>query len=330
MLGSFYVALINIIICSLLSYLIAPLVKKIGANYKIVDIPNNRKVHTKPIVRIGGLSIFLIFFLYFFIYKIFIDFNIISTEILYPFYSILAGAFLFFIIGLHDDIYKSSPFFRLALQFLIAFVLTHYGLNFGSLNLSLPFFGNFNIVLPSILNCIFSSFWIVGITNALNWLDGIDGLAAGYSSILAFGLCLFMIINGNPVGILFFSIILGSVFGFLLRNFKPAFYIMGDCGSNFLGFCLSTSALIFLKDQTLNSINFVSLIILFSLPILDMLTVILGRFLNGKSIFLPDKTHIHHRLLNINLEYKNVIFLLYLYSTFSVLLGIFFLNNTYK
>ena len=325
MLRGTYIALINIFLCSFLTYFFAPFVKKIGLNYKIIDIPNTRKIHTAPIVRIGGLSIFIIFFLFFLGYKLFnFSFDVLSST--YYLYEIFIGASLFFLIGLHDDIFKSSPFLRLTLQFLIAFVLSFYGLNFGSLNISL-FSGNFNIDLPLFLNYILSAFWIVGITNALNWLDGIDGLAAGYSSILAFGLCLFMIINGNPAGILFFSIFFGSVFGFLIRNFKPAFFIMGDCGSNFLGFCLSTSSLIFLRDQTFNSINFVSLILIFSLPILDMLVVIVGRFFNGKSIFLPDKTHIHHRLLNLNLDYKIVIFLLYLYSFLSIFFGILCLNN---
>ena len=326
MLSSTYIALINIFLCSFLTYFVAPFVREIGLNYKIVDIPNTRKIHNVPIVRIGGLSIFIIFLLFFLGY-IFFSFSLDIFSSTYYLYEIFIGASLFFLIGLHDDIFKSSPFLRLALQFTIAFVLSSYGLNFGSLNFSLPFLGNFNIVLPLALNYIVSSFWIVGITNALNWLDGIDGLAAGYSSILSLGLCLFMIINGNTTGVLFFSIFLGAVLGFLIRNFKPAFYIMGDCGSNFLGFCLSTSALIFLKDQTFSSINFVSLILLFSLPILDMLIVIIGRFLNGVSIFLPDKTHIHHRLLNLNLEYKKVIFLLYIYSSFSTFFGILCLNN---
>ena len=96
MLKSFYIALINIILCSFFSYHIAPLVKKIGTKYKIVDIPNIRKIHTKPIVRIGGLSIFIIFFLYFFLYKIFVDFSNLNPENIYYMYIIFVGFYFFF------------------------------------------------------------------------------------------------------------------------------------------------------------------------------------------------------------------------------------------
>ena len=191
----------------------------------------------------------------------------------------------------------------------------------------MPFYGNLNVTLPIFLNYILSSFWIVGLTNSINWLDGVDGLAAGYSSILSFGLCLLMIINGNFIGAILFSILLGTTLGFLIRNFKPAFYIMGDCGSNFLGFLFSTSALMFLKDQTFNSINFTYLILLFSLPIGDMIMVISGRVLKGKSIFLPDKSHMHHKLLRLNLDYSKVIFLMYLYSFISIFISILNLKN---
>jgi len=135
-----------------------------------------------------------------------------------------------------------------------------------------------------------------------------------------------MILKGNMIGILFFSILFGSILGFLIRNFKPSYYIMGDCGSNFLGFCLSSSVLIFLKDSS-NHINIFYLLILFSLPIGDMLFVILSRLIKGKNIFLPDKSHLHHRLINLNYGYSNILFMLYSYSTFAILLGIYSLNS---
>ena len=194
MLRSFYIALINIIVCCFFSYQIAPFVKKIGTKYKIVDIPNIRKIHTKPIVRIGGLSIFIIFFFYFFLYRIFFDFSSLNPDNIYSLSVILIGALIFFVIGLHDDIFKSSPFLRLSLQFGIAFLVSKCGINFGSLNFFIPYFGQVNMVLPDYVNLIFSSFWIVGITNAINWIDGIDALAAGFSSILSIGLCLLMVI----------------------------------------------------------------------------------------------------------------------------------------
>ena len=320
------IVFVNIILCTSFSYLAGPVVKIIGEKFNIIDIPDSRKVHTSPIVRIGGLSIFATFFLYYFISKNLFGFNnfdFISTTNIS---SLFIGAVLFFLIGIHDDVFKSSPLLRLFLQFLVSFIVSFGGINFGILNFSLPYYGNISLILPQFLNHFISSFWIVGITNSINWLDGIDALAAGYASILAIGLCILMILKGNMIGILFFSILFGSILGFLIRNFKPSYYIMGDCGSNFLGFCLSSSVLIFLKDSS-NHINIFYLLILFSLPIGDMLFVILSRLIKGKNIFLPDKSHLHHRLINLNYGYSNILFMLYSYSTFAILLGIYSLNS---
>lgn len=316
--------LANILGSTFLSFTVAPFINWIGNYYKIVDIPNLRKVHRVPIVRIGGFSIFFIFLLFLSLYLFFFDIN--NNISIFSLYIILVGSSLYFLIGLHDDIFRSSPFLRLTFQFAIAFAVSNYGINFGSLNFFIPYYGNINIILPTFLDSILTSFWIVGITNAINWIDGLDGLAAGYCSILSIGLCLLMIINGNVIGIIFFSILFGSILGFLIRNFKPAYYIMGDCGSNFLGFCLSSSSLIFLKDLKLNSIDFFYLVLIFSLPIGDMLHVIFGRIIRGKNIFLPDKSHLHHKLMDLNFDYKKIISLMYFYSTLTILTGVFLLK----
>ena len=321
------IVIVNVLISCLLSYLIAPFIKNIGNKFNIVDLPDFRKIHNLPIVRIGGTSIISIFYLLLFIYMSFLGINLESNGYINSLYIILIGSFFYFLIGLHDDIFKSSPFLRLILQFSIALVVSHYGINFGSINFSIPQYGEINILLPNYLDKIVTSFWIVGITNAINWIDGLDGLAAGYTSILTMGLCSLMLIKANFIGILFFSLLLGSILGFLIRNFKPAYYIMGDCGSNFLGFCLSASSLVFLKDLKVDSINFFFLILIFSLPIFDMLLVIAGRMLRGKSIFLPDKSHLHHKLMNWNFNYKEIIFINYFYSSITICTGIFYQNK---
>ena len=136
-----------------------------------------------------------------------------------------------------------------------------------------------------------------------------------------------MFFQGNIDGLIFFSIVFGSIVGFLIRNFKPAYYIMGDCGSNFLGFLFSTSVILFLNNSGISSINIYYILIIFSLPILEMLFVILSRFANNKKIFLPDKSHIHHRLIDLNLDHKYIISILYFYSAISVSLGIFYFKT---
>ena len=321
------VAVINIILCSLISYLSAPFFKNIGTKLNIIDLPDIRKVHKKPLVRIAGLSIFSTFFIYLFISNFFIDFGNFDSEFYSKFYLFLIGGLFFFLIGIHDDIFKSSPFLRLFLQFVVALFVSANGINFGTLNFYLPYFGQIYIALPNILNFIFSAFWIVSITNAINWLDGIDGLAGGYCGILSIGLLLITVFNGNILGILSFSIILGILIGFLIRNFRPAFYIMGDSGSNFLGYFFSASSLLFLPNSINGSIEIFYLLIIFSLPLGDMFLVILERFIKNQNIFLPDKNHIHHRLMNLNIGYNNIIFILFSYSALSISVGIFNLLN---
>ena len=327
MLGGFYIATINIIICTLLSYFLGPIVKRVGTKFKIIDLPDLRKVHQIPIVRIGGVSIFLTFISYFLFTYFFSNFAGNYSFHYEKLFVILSGSLSFFLIGIHDDIYKSSPILRLFLQFLIAILVSLKGIGFNSLNFYLPLYGEINFTLPFFLKHLFNATWIVGLTNSINWLDGIDSLAAGYCSILSLGLCLLMFFQGNYEGFIFYSIILGSIMGFLIRNFKPAYYIMGDCGSNFLGFLLSASSIFFINGEAVNSVNIYYLLIIFSLPIFDMLFFIASRFLNNKNIFLPDRSHIHHRLLDLNLDHKHIIFILYFYSVISISIGIFYLKN---
>ena len=321
------VAIINVLICSIISYAIAPIVIKIGHKFNIVDFPDFRKVHKKPIVRIGGLTIFGVASIYFLLFKFFINFGNFESDISSKFYFFLIGGLLFFLIGIHDDIYKSSPFFRLILQFAVAFFVSFGGIRFGSLDFYFPYFGQINILLPNTINYLFSMFWIVGITNAINWLDGIDALAGGYCAILSIGFCSLMLNVGNISGILLFSIILGSIIGFLIRNFKPALYIMGDCGSNFLGYLFSASSLLFLPQLTTssNSINIFYLLLIFSLPLGDMFLVITERLLKKQNIFLPDRNHIHHKLMNLNIGYNYIISLLLFFSALTISIGFFYL-----
>ena len=322
-----YVALFCIFSCFITSYLLAPFVKNIGERFRILDLPNSRKVHKKPIVRIGGISILIPFFVCLLFTKEIFNFDYLSSDYINSSSMLLIGTFLFFLVGIYDDIFKSPPLFRLAIQFLIAFFVSFNGLYFPDFYFHLPFIGEINIILSPLLSSIFSGIWIVSITNAINWLDGIDGLAAGFCFIFSICFLSLMFGNGNLLGILFFASLAGAILGFLLRNFKPAYYIMGDCGSNTLGFLLASSTLFFLDKTTIQKIPIYYLLLIFSLPIFDMCSVIFGRLLRSKSIFEADRSHIHHRLIDLNFKYSTLIFTLYTYSSFSVFLGVKSLNN---
>jgi UDP-N-acetylmuramyl pentapeptide phosphotransferase/UDP-N-acetylglucosamine-1-phosphate transferase len=289
--------------------------------FNILDIPNSRKIHKIPIVRIGGLTIILTFLLFLFINYLFLnsaDNSLFGSQ---KILAIIIGSLFYFLLGIHDDIYKSSPVLRLIIQFLIAFIVSLLGINFSDLTINLPYFGSIDFTLPSFWSHLLTCFWIVGITNAINWLDGLDGLAAGYSFFASISILITSFIFGNTAGIIIFSIFSGSIIGFLIRNFKPAFYIMGDCGSYFLGFFLSTGVIYFSSNGFENSVPFQYIIILFSLPIFDMIFVILNRFFKNLNPLKPDANHIHHRMIRANITYNQMITIIYSYSIFSVILA---------
>ena len=150
MLSGFYFATINIVICSLLSYYLGPIVKRLGSKFNIIDIPNLRKVHTYPIVRIGGVSIFITFISYILFTHFFTDFKSIYSLYEDKLFVILIGSILFFFIGIHDDIYKSSPIFRLFLQFFVAFGVSFNGIGFSSVTIYLPYYGDLILIFPFI------------------------------------------------------------------------------------------------------------------------------------------------------------------------------------
>ena len=316
------IAFLNILICSLISYLIGPFVNKIGLKFKILDIPDQRKIHKKPIVRIGGITIVFTFFIYVLLtYKLVPNMEIINL----PLISILVGSLIYFCLGLHDDIYRSSPFLRLAIQFFGALMVSFCGVNLSSVYLNLPFIGVVSFTLPIVIAHIVTCFWIVGITNAINWLDGLDGLAAGHTLIISLGIVSTAFSLNNINGIAFLSILSGSILGFLIRNYQPALYIMGDCGSYFLGFWLSTGAIHFSSGNNENSVSILYLMILFSLPILDMVFVLINRIFNSFNPFMPDANHIHHRMVKAKFKYKFIILLIYSYTALSAIMANIFI-----
>ena len=209
--GVLYNAFFSILTCFLISYFLAPFVKYIGESFNIVDLPNYRKVHTKPVVRIGGLSILISLFLWLLFIKQILNFNVLFAEYSSNLNIILLGSFCFFLVGIHDDIFKSPPLFRLIIQFIIAFFVSYYGIRFPDFNFYLPYFGQIEVILSPFISCLFAALWIVSITNSINWLDGIDGLSSGFCLILTLGLLSIMTINGNSLGIVFFSSLGGSI-----------------------------------------------------------------------------------------------------------------------
>lgn len=268
-----------------------PIVKKIGIATKQVDQPDSRKIHTSPMVRIGGVSIFVAIMLTLAVlYGIeggaFLDSEAVNNLIV-----ILVGGCAFFAMGLADDLWDLSPFYRLGLQLLVTI-----GVWWQGLRVDLSFLPWENSLLLGGLSLLITFLWLGGVANAVNWIDGIDGLAGGVTGIIAFGALFITLENGNYGIALLMAATAGSAIAFLWYNFYPATIFMGDSGSNFLGFILAASSLMGIANEP-GLANTLAPFVLLGVPIGDMLVVIISRLRAGQSPLVADQIHIHHRLL---------------------------------
>ena len=303
----FYIILITFVS----SLILVPLIKDIAIHINAMDIPNKRKVHKKPMPRLGGLAIFLSFLVgYMF-------FAPLTTQMI----SILIGSFLIVLLGIIDDINPLKATTKLWGQILVSVILVFYGkvyineLSFLGMNINLGMWA-----YP------LSLFITVACINSINLIDGLDGLAAGTSSINFITIIIISILLGriDNLGFMLCLIMLGSTLGFLKYNFNPASIFMGDTGSMFLGFMVAVISLLGFKTATLTSF-LIPILILF-IPILDTLLAILRRLIKGESIGKPDKEHVHFQLLNKTSSVKKTVVIIYfinaLFSAVSVLYAI--------
>lgn len=291
------------------SLILVPIVKKVANHVNAMDLPNERKVHKKPMPRLGGLAIFLSFLLGYML------FGQITTLMI----SILIGGFILIILGICDDIKPISAKYKFLVQLIAASVVVFYG------NIYLPSISAFGISLNfGFLGYPLAVFFIVSIINAINLIDGLDGLAAGTSAIfyLTVAIISYFLNRLSGLDVTLCLIMLGATLGFLVYNFNPASIFMGDTGSMFLGFMISVIALLGYKATTVTSL-IVPIIILF-LPILDTIFAIVRRIIKGEGIGTPDKSHIHHQLLKLNKSTKKTVLIMYAFNLICACISIFY------
>ncbi|WP_232311252.1 glycosyltransferase family 4 protein [Robertmurraya korlensis] len=300
---------LTLIICFLAAILFTPVVKKLAFLIGATDQPNQRKVHQKIMPRLGGLAIYISFLIGVFILDP-SDFYLISVlnldgSIHLP---ILLGSLIIILTGAFDDVKEISPRVKLLGQIAAALVVVVVGdLRVDFINL--PFGGQLDF---GYLSIPITMAWIIGITNAINLIDGLDGLAAGVSTIALFTIAGMAYFMGNPYVMVMALILAVSTLGFLLYNFHPAKIFMGDTGALFLGFMISVLSLLGFKGVT-----FVSLIIpviILGVPISDTLFAIVRRLVNKQPLSAPDKSHLHHCLLKLGYTHRQTVLLIYAMS----------------
>lgn len=291
------------------SIILVPIIKKVAVHINAIDMPNERKVHKKPMPRLGGLAIFLSFLLGY----------ILFGEVTNQMISILIGGFILIILGICDDIKPLKAGYKFIGQIIAAVIVVFYG------NITLPSISAFGIKLSfGIWSYPLAVLFITAIINAINLIDGLDGLAAGTCSIfyLTVAIIAFFLNRLNGLDVTLCLIMLGATLGFLVYNFYPAKIFMGDTGSMFLGFMISIIALLGYKATTVTSL-IVPIIILF-LPILDTLFAIIRRVLKGESIGKADASHIHHQLLKLNKSVRKTVLIMYGFNIICAAISIFY------
>ncbi|MGB5914796.1 MAG: MraY family glycosyltransferase [Phormidesmis sp.] len=290
---------------------LTPIVRKAGLASGRVDLPGGRKVHSQPMVRLGGVSIFfgvLIALLVVWASGGFLGSNgePLPPVAEYSVWGVTIGGFAFFLIGLIDDLFGLSPLSRLIMQSAVASVAWFVGVDIRFL--TIPFLGLTQ--LPVWLSLIVTVVWLVGMANAINWIDGLDGLAAGVSGIAAMVMMIVSFYMGQPSAALIAAALAGGSLAFLKYNFNPAQIFMGDGGAYFIGFTLAGVGVIGLvKGVTTVAVLLPSLTL--AVPILDMSAVILLRMRQGLSPFVADKRHLHHRLLNAGFSHRFTVIFIY-------------------
>ncbi len=287
--------IVAFICASLLAYAMTPVVRVLAFRIGAVDVPlDNRRIHKKPMPRIGGLALYL-------------SFTLTTIIFCYPsqeLTTIWIGGGVLVILGILDDIYRLNAWLKLVVQLAISIFAVCNGcvidhINLGGVYVSLGMFSAPLTVL-----------WIAGLTNAINLIDGLDGLACGVSAISSLSLLFVVMLQGDFVSAIICAILVGSCFGFLPFNFNPARIFMGDTGALFLGYTLAVIS-VFGVFKLHAVLSFLVPFAIFALPLFDTMFAICRRVLSGKSPFAPDRGHIHHKLIDMGFTQKESVKILY-------------------
>jgi UDP-GlcNAc:undecaprenyl-phosphate GlcNAc-1-phosphate transferase len=267
---------------------------KVGA----LDAPDARKVHTRPIPRMGGLAIYAAFVL------AVLASMYVSREIM----GLLVGGTVILIVGIIDDLKPLPARVKLLGQIVAAAVLVMFDIRIEWLTNP---FGD--MLYVEYLSIPLTILWVVGLTNTVNLIDGLDGLAAGVSTIASVTILLVALQQNFWTVAVLTAALAGSALGFLQHNFNPAKIFMGDTGSMFLGYMLAAISILG-AVKSAATIALIVPIVALGLPILDTAFAIIRRYMSGRPIFKPDKGHLHHRLLEMGLTQKQAVLLMYVIS----------------
>jgi len=284
-----------LVLAALIAFTTTPAVSVLAYKIGAIDVPkDNRRMHKKPTPRIGGLAIFAGF----------VVATLVFCEITPELVSIWLGGLIIVVVGVIDDCISINAWIKLLAQIGVALIAVSQGVVVEYIN----FFGtyvNFGVWAIPI-----TVVWIVGLTNAINLIDGLDGLACGVSAICSISLLLVMLLKGDIASAMLTAVVVGACLGFFPFNSNPAKIFMGDTGALFLGYTMAVISVSGLF-KTHTFISFMIPLSIFGLPICDTAFAFIRRILRGKSPFSPDRGHLHHKLIDMGFNQKQSVYILY-------------------
>jgi len=285
---------------------ITPLMRRLALKVNAIDQPDERKIHDRPTPYLGGMAIYLAF-----VVSLLLAYSLSSKVQSYqPFPALLVACLVIVVLGLYDDLRGSSAWIKFLFQSTAALIVIHAGVRIQLINV--PFYHYLDLgIWTWPITCL----WLVGICNAVNLIDGLDGLAAG--------VCLFAVLSIFATSVrwdeaeaaLLCAALAGSLLGFLRYNFFPARIFMGDTGALLLGFLLGVIS-IMKGSKSTSAVALLIPITALGIPILDTAVAILRRLRRRQRLFVADRDHLHHRLLHIGLSHRQAVILIYMASLY--------------
>jgi len=311
-LATFSVALI-------LSLILTPLVRWLGIRFGAMDEPSERKVHLKAIPRTGGMAIFVVFVLTLVITRCF-NTNVSNLLVLNrQLVFFMAGAAICFGIGIFDDFRRLGPNIKFFFQIIAASIAYWGGISIGGFSIFTVF------IKVGLLSYFITVFWFVLFINAVNLVDGLDGLAAGIVVFASVVMVILSILREDYLTALLFTALGGSALGFLRYNFNPATVFLGDGGSYFLGYAVAGLSIMGLVKSQVGAAMLIPLLAL-GIPLFDTILSPLRRFVRGQKMFRPDNGHIHHRLIDKGLTTKKTVLFIYMLTFFLCIAAVVMVN----
>lgn len=295
--------LVAFFVAGILSFILSPVAKKIAQKIGAIDIPKDeRRMHKEPIPRLGGLAVFFSF--------------LVAVLLLVPIdiemRGILLGAVVIVVLGVVDDSVSLPAMFKFVIQIVAALIVVLHGTRIDVLS-NINVFSEHAYLSLGMWSIPVTVIWIVAITNAVNLIDGLDGLSVGVCTIASLSLLVISAMVSDFLVVIVMAALAGACIGFLPYNVNPAKMFVGDTGATFLGFILATMSIQGMF-KTYAILSFAAPFLVLGLPIFDTAFAICRRLLNGQSPMHADRGHIHHRLIDVGFNQKQTVLILYLIS----------------